>query len=347
MNNILKEICLLAVAASQATHAAIFFRSTKNANLQLLARSIGQPTTLDAKYQLKMLTEAHPILHIKNVKQSTQLLNHPILELEPGLKNLAVYYLLSTPEGSYTLAIYNAGNRYYENPFQLSLIGQLREVLRRLLDVDANTQHTADHFDDLDLLPNSLAEEAAHHPTIEENAEPASRFLFDTLVSRQRLLGRNGCSYLALRTWRKSIKQYQIDALRALKEAQQIKTVKEVAAEMSEAISRVYGAAFQTVVPVPGGSSGKEKAFSHCLATSVANNLNITFANVLEPQAVAIGSSHPKKSKTLQPYNVIGSTTGNILIIDDVATSGRHIECATVSLRPLTSFCSAVVWVSN
>ncbi len=100
------------------------------------------------------------------------------------------------------------------------------------------------------------------------------------------------------------------------------------------------------VVPVPGGSSGKDDAFSILLAKSVARQLDIKFLDVLI-NSDTVGSSHPKKSAKLQPFQVREKVSGNVLIVDDVATSGRHIELATLAIRPLCNFCTAVVWISD
>jgi predicted amidophosphoribosyltransferase len=177
--------------------------------------------------------------------------------------------------------------------------------------------------------------------------EPAARFLFDTLIEKQRLLARNGCAYLALRTWRKPIKPYQVDALAALKSAPSPAIVERIAEELSNAVTRVYGKAFDTVIPIPPGSSDSSEGLSTLIARQVSKRLNLDCAEVLLPQAVRKGRSHPKKGIELLPYEVKGKVKGNVLILDDVATSGKHMEMASLAIRPLTNYATGIVWLAD
>ena len=120
-----------------------------------------------------------------------------------------------------------------------------------------------------------------------------------------------------------------------------------VAEELTTAIKRVYGGAFQNVVPVPGGSSGKKESFSMRIARRIASNLEIDYTPVLQAAPVRIGASHPQKSLRLQPYTVTDKIDGNVLIIDDVATTGRHMERANEVLRPMAKYCASVVWIAD
>jgi hypoxanthine phosphoribosyltransferase len=49
----------------------------------------------------------------------------------------------------------------------------------------------------------------------------------------------------------------------------------------------------------------------------------------------------------LKPYGLREEVTGNVLIIDDVSTSGKHVELATNALKPFCKYSTAVVWVAD
>ena len=179
------------------------------------------------------------------------------------------------------------------------------------------------------------------------NKEPLSLFLFETLIRKRRLLARNGASYIALRQWRKPIKAHQIDALQAIKTDKSPAIVETIAEEIAQQIEKIYGKLFTHVVPIPGGSSGREASLSAAVAEIVAKKLGITLKNILRQPAVNQGKSHPKKSVTLQPYTTTEELSGNILVLDDVASSGRHIELAMQAIKKHSNYCTAVVWVAD
>ena len=52
-------------------------------------------------------------------------------------------------------------------------------------------------------------------------------------------------------------------------------------------------------------------------------------------------------SAALQPYELLNPPKGDVHIIDDVASSGKHIELATIALRQATNYCTTVVWVAD
>ncbi len=116
---------------------------------------------------------------------------------------------------------------------------------------------------------------------------------------------------------------------------------------MVSATKRIYGTSFDVVVPIPCGSSGIENCLSVETARVVAEKLGIGFENVLVPAPVKKGASHPSKSSTLQPYKLSKPISGRALIIDDVASSGKHIELAWNALSGNCSHCAAMVWVSD
>jgi len=177
-------------------------------------------------------------------------------------------------------------------------------------------------------------------------AEPTQNFLMKTLVNRSTIRGRNGISYLTMRAWRKPIKEYQIIALRSLKPAESNCFVDAIVDEMSAVVEQFIGmSGFKTVVPVPCGSSG-----NNCLSLRIAKALaakhGLKMVEAFEP-IIASGSSHPKKNVTRPPMKLVRPVTDAVLLVDDVATSGQHLEEATKLLRQHTNTVFSVAWIGG
>lgn len=193
-----------------------------------------------------------------------------------------------------------------------------------------------------DMLSKTMFTGLAEAPPI---TEPTCDFLLDTLVSRQSVHHRNSVNYLSLRAWRKPLKQYQITALRSLKENPSEPFVGAIAREVAAASQRLFGrASVGSVVPVPCGSSGRPDCLSVRVAQSVSTILKVPFLNILEPQGKK-GRSHPKNSARLAPYRVIGAANGPVLVVDDVASSGKHMELACSAIRDTGTAVTGIAWI--
>ena len=339
MDFVLKEICALAQSIAHAPRVSMNYKNKKLHRVEVFARTSGPDTNIDVKYAVPIIGPENPILLARNVKKLDAFKNHPIFEMMPNLTSLAAYYISEDEFGYTYLVVWNPSVNFFENEFTTA-------TMERLVDLAAEIMRPRAPSDQpVQFKQPVLEEEQAvigDYQNIEN--EPASQFLIDTLVEKQRLLSRNGCSYLGLRTWRKTIKPYQISALTALKSAPSQPMVDIIAAELEHAILSTYGNTFQTVVPVPCGSSGKGDCLSVQLAQALAKKLGIKFQNILQNTATP-GSSHPKRSTKLEPFIVNGQVSGNVLVVDDVVTSGKHMELATKALRPMSSFCTGIAWI--
>jgi hypothetical protein len=187
--------------------------------------------------------------------------------------------------------------------------------------------------------PNALSHNS-------DGTGPVSTFLLSTLPIKQRLLKRGSQSYIALRSWRKSIKDHQISALRALKSGPPDAFVETVANEMVETIRSTYGRLDHgVVVPVPCGHSGLG-CLSERLAQAVALKLDIPLVTVFECLPVK-GSSHPKTNVKRPKMRRTGAAVnGSVILIDDVATSGAHIKEAAEMMAEASAVWP-VVWIAD
>lgn len=340
MEEIYNELCVLSCALANAYRASISYRDIKAAKIFVVGRSSGPPRTLDIKYALPKVSQKNPVYLVSQVEKDAFFDDYAGASLVPNLRSVAAYWLGNRNGHDHFLILWNPAQSFFEDDHSVHAIDHIVAILRDLLKNEVNIQQSASH--------DGFHESPIEKRLLKKSAEPAvGRFLFDTLVTKQRLLARNGCAYVGLRQWRKSIKPYQVSALAALKNSGDDSFENDIAIEMVAAIKRVYGDAFKYVVPIPGGSSGLTHSLSVKLAERIAKLLRAEFANVLVAAPVPKGSSHPAKSASLKPYEINGKISGNVLVVDDVATSGRHIELATQALRPLTTFCTSIVWIAD
>jgi hypothetical protein len=175
--------------------------------------------------------------------------------------------------------------------------------------------------------------------------EPAGKFLFSTLVKRAALRSRNGVGYLVVRNWRAAIKEHQLSALRALKDHPPSSLVLGIGEELTQAVRSVFGQGhIENVVPVPCGNSGCDECLSTRISANVATRLGARYVAGLKPQGGS-GRSHPRKSARLSAFDVVRKPTGVTLVVDDVVSSGRHLELAVRALRSGDKPVLAVAWI--
>jgi predicted amidophosphoribosyltransferase len=167
-----------------------------------------------------------------------------------------------------------------------------------------------------------------------------------TLTRRTSIRTKTKLSYATLRTWTKLIKDHQISALKIVKQDADQAFVDGVALEIVDHFRNMFGIpAFTGVVPVPCGHSGTNNCLSVRISKSVSELMSVPFLDILEHTARP-GKSHPSKNaKLVAPKLLVNERLGPVLLVDDVATSGRHIELAVQSLRAITDQVSAVAWI--
>ncbi len=182
---------------------------------------------------------------------------------------------------------------------------------------------------------------------VEPPKDPSQLFLLDTLVKRRAIRQRKTTNYLALRSWRQSIRDYQIKALKALKQNIPPELPKAIAKEVAEEVDALFGrSGFKAIVPMPCGHSRG----SHCLSLEIARALGVEMglpvvqAFLHQPTK---GSSHPKKNTRRPPLALARVISEPVLLVDDVATSGAHIEEAVKLLKPTCGAVMSVAWIGG
>ena len=96
------------------------------------------------------------------------------------------------------------------------------------------------------------------------------------------------------------------------------------------------------VVVVTGAGGGIGRAIA--LALGRLLRLPVIEALRLPPMS---GSSHPKTNVRRPRMRLNRALDGPVLIIDDVATSGQHMEEACRLLRPVAGAALAIAWIGG
>lgn len=183
-------------------------------------------------------------------------------------------------------------------------------------------------------------------PASTNDPDVVGRFLFDTLVPRTRLLHRNKYNYLTVRAWRKPIKPYQFSAMKALKTATPDAFVDQIATELLKAAEAVHGDLHNAVVvPIPCGHSGSE-CLSKKIAKVLAQRIGVEIVEAFEPIRIS-GSSHPKTNVRRPAMKLRQPPDKTVILVDDVASSGAHIEEACRLLSKHVPAIWPVVWVAD
>jgi predicted amidophosphoribosyltransferase/PAS domain-containing protein len=177
--------------------------------------------------------------------------------------------------------------------------------------------------------------------------EPSLVFLLETLVPRRAIRERKSVNYLTLMSWRQGVRDYQIAALKALKQNIPPEMPGAIADLMAREIDSLLGAqAFVAVVPMPCGHSDDSHCLSEELARALGAKLGLPVIRALAAKKQT-GSSHPKNNVRRPPMQAVEKLTGPVILVDDVATSGAHIEEAVKLLKPSGGAVFPVVWISG
>ena len=334
-------LCELAARTGRA-RAALITRLHRDAGtLEVLGR-FGTVKTFEPEFELPLLDPAtKPMIAIQDIAKEPAFAGHPITKTVPTIHSLIAAILDNHgTSGRTSLKLLNPDTSIFDDLEAFASLSKLISVYQLLF-----------HYMELagadpvrTLHP--LVKEGGFHESAGADVGPAAKFLLDTLFHRLSLRSRSAATFVSLRTWRKSIKAHQIAAFVAVKQNPPEGFLSAVADEIVAAARHLYGDhTIKTVVPIPGGSSGLGESFSVQLARQIAKKLDCPCIQALAGTPAEGGSSHPKKSSRLKPYQVVEPVTGITLIVDDVVTSGRHFELAQMALRATGATCFAVAWI--
>jgi hypothetical protein len=167
------------------------------------------------------------------------------------------------------------------------------------------------------------------------------------LVVQPAFYSRNGVTYMVAAHWRADLKAEQIGHLKRAKSEGCCETCELAAETVAGLLSNVFGPlAGAVITSVPCGHSRVPDCLGKRLAQAVAARLAVPFVQVWEDRFVA-GVSHPKEFAKLPPLEWIERPQSRVIVIDDVATSGWHLEEALTALRSAGLEAFGVAWIGG
>jgi predicted amidophosphoribosyltransferase len=169
------------------------------------------------------------------------------------------------------------------------------------------------------------------------------------LAARWAIRSRNEVSYCGVRSWRAGTKSRAIAAIKAAKAECDARMIAIAAQEMAVAITHLCSPSNATsIVPVaPGHSQSYEANFAAKVAKETARLLGCQYVQAWKARPVS-GVSHPKEFSKLGPLAWAQKVTGPVVIVDDIATSGWHLEEAVNSMRASGAGpIFAVAWIAG
>jgi hypothetical protein len=171
--------------------------------------------------------------------------------------------------------------------------------------------------------------------------------LLGSLIYRPTIFQRKDVRWIAAYTWRSEAKERGVAALKVMKNGHHPAFITEAAEPVAALIRQLFGAApVDAVTCVPCGHSRRPDCFGKRLAKAVAEALAVPFVQVFADRP-RDGVSHPKQSANLPPLRQIARPPRSMIVVDDLATSGGHLEQAVLALRQLGVAASAVAWISG
>lgn len=169
-------------------------------------------------------------------------------------------------------------------------------------------------------------------------------FLDDTLKRNRSSKWRGEVEYTFCRKWAAPLKIHQIMAVKTLKYHPNEKFILICARDIVSLAIKKFGKSFNAIVPVPCGNTGSNICFSTRLARSVAHLTELPYIEAF-PHSGLTGGSGPHKAKLvcLPPPTI--ETSGPVLLVDDVVTTGTHLERYATALKNAGVAAFSIAWV--
>lgn len=357
MRKVLDVLCAIVAEATGASSVMVAKRNPLRKTIQVRGSIGTMIKELDMSFAIPGLDPVKsPSLAVPDIRLDPRFVDHPMVKVAPHIRSFIAIMLPGFDQNERAvLHIVNPKRAVFGDATIWRELSSFIKVFAGILGFEkdmALINTTEPNSEDLHDLINQFGGPAPlrQSNTIVRNpmiGEASIDFLFDTLIKKRTLHSRNGVDYLTLRSWRAQVKAYQISTLVSLKVSKPSTFIRRAADEIAEAVRHVHGeGVIGAVVPVPPGSSGDVNSFSVMLAREVAADLNVPFCDVLEPQGQK-GKSAPIKSAKLKPYVVKEKVAGPILVVDDVASSGAHMEMAMSALKQHAKAVYGVVWIGK
>lgn len=357
LRHVLDVLCSIVADATGASSVLIAKRNPVRKTIEVRGSIGTMIKELDMSFAIPSLDPVKsPSISVPDIRLDPRFVDHPMIKVAPHIRSFIAIMLPGFEQNERAvLHIVNPKRTVFGDATIWRELASFTTVFAEVLGLE------------LDPFKSALPVEIGNggHSTLFENTNTPVRpqltpksqeheirnsgvdFLFDTLVKKRTLHNRNGIDYLTLRSWRTQLKSYQISTLVSLKVTKPAALIRRCTDEIIECVRHVYGDGVITaVVPIPGGSSGDANSFSVLLAREIATELNVAFCDILVPQGTK-GKSAPIKSAKLKPYELKETLAGPILVVDDVASSGAHMELAITALKHNSRAVYGVAWIGK
>jgi len=167
-----------------------------------------------------------------------------------------------------------------------------------------------------------------------------------SLVARPAVRCRNGVAYLSARSWRAGTKDADLADLKRWKARRAPEEISAAAGEVAVFLRELIGGWPGVVSNIACGHSRCEDCWGKQLARETARLLEAPFVKLFEDRFVS-GSSHPKEFDRLPPLQWREQPDRPVLVVDDLATSGWHMEEALTLIRAVGQPAMGIAWIAG
>lgn len=339
---VLNKICQVAASALK-TNIACVLSANEIGSRRIKGSSGCLLSSLKGSLAIPGLAlEERDTVYLPAVTKQKWFPHHPLSRLAPAAKSL---FAASLGDGSHYLTIFNPDDAILKRPETISLLSDLLSLVE--LQLDTGQERETAYSTPTGALKSDEGNEVGFGESSRVVPEPDEmiRFLDKTLVRGPKLAIRNGVAYLTARCWRKSTKDVQLAAMFAIKRHSSELALGVITEDIIAIALELNGpAAYDAVVPVPCGNSGTERCLSAKIADALAKRLGLPVAHCLKGK-LGKGSSHPRRNASLERFHLVEPVPRRILLVDDVVTSGLHIEYSVTSLREAGAVVTAIAWI--
>ena len=319
VEKVLNEICGMISHITHASTVIVAQRDPTSNTIKVRGKTGTLLTEVDMSFVIpKLHAETMPIILSRDVRSDPSLQSHPLLQLMPHIRSLMLFLIPGgEKEKRAVLKVINPRKTAFKDGELIRVLSEMSIIISDLLDMNRIGREPADERDSIRGMLEDIQRRSNRSPGSANEVEghelnSAAAFLFETLVKKRGLHSRNAVDYVSLRTWRSTVKKYQLGALRALKLEPPKAFVSRAAAEIAASAVQTHGhSVIRSVIPVPPGSSGAKTSLSTMLAEEVARLLGAEYQNVLVPLKPAkLGKSSPHKSAEFAGYLPVQSLHG-------------------------------------
>lgn len=174
--------------------------------------------------------------------------------------------------------------------------------------------------------------------------------VYDYILSlplRPRVRSRNGSIFLTIRGWSARHKKRQIEIFKSIKCRAPKALVDFAAKEIANFIVSLVGCAKGFIITnVPCGHSNTSKCLSFRIANAVASLMRSEYVKLWRDRPQK-GTHYPKPQTSRPGLEWIALPLLPVILVDDIMTSGSHLEECLQSLRDKGIFCIGIAWIGT